>query len=117
MTTIPVDQIAQVCHEANAAYCRTIGDTSQPAWNDAPEWQRKSAVTGVLGIAEGRITAPGDSHVSWLAEKEADGWKYGPTKNADAKEHPCMVPFDQLPREQQVKDHLFFAIASTLLAQ
>jgi len=28
-------------------------------------------------------------------------------KDTEKKEHPCIVPFDQLPREQQAKDYLF----------
>jgi hypothetical protein len=34
--------IAIVCHEANRAYCRTLGDHSQPAWGVTPDWQQKS---------------------------------------------------------------------------
>jgi len=41
MTT---EQIAQVCHEANRAFCSSIGDNSQHAWDAAPQWQRDSAV-------------------------------------------------------------------------
>lgn len=103
-------QIAQVVHEANRAYCQTLGDNSQMAWADAPEWQRSSAVDGVEGIQSGRITRPEQSHESWLAEKERTGWKYGPVKDADKKEHPCFVPYPELPPEQQVKDAIFFAI-------
>lgn len=109
--------IASVCHEANRAYCATIGDHSQPAWKDAPAWQAESAFKGVEAIAEGRITAPEQSHESWSAEKIADGWVYGPHKDAEKKEHPCLVPFEALSHEQQTKDHLFFAIATTLLAR
>lgn len=48
-------------------------------------------------------------HDSWLAEKARDGWVYGKVKDADAKTHPCIVPFSQLPVEQQIKDALFRA--------
>lgn len=107
--------IASVCHEANRAYCASIGDTSQPDWIAAPDWQRTSAVTGVEAIADGRITEPKASHDSWSLEKLENGWKYGPVKDPEKKEHPCLVPFDELPAEQQTKDHLFFAVATTLL--
>ena len=29
--------------------------------------------------------------------EEADGWKYGPVKDPEKKEHPCFVPYDDLP--------------------
>lgn len=42
-----IEQIARVCHEVNRAYCQALGDDSQPAWEDAPQWQRDSALLGV----------------------------------------------------------------------
>lgn len=108
-------QIARVCHEANRAYCESIGDTSQPSWNDAPDWQRKSAVYRVRAVYDGSVSQPSDSHTSWMTEKLRDGWRYGPTKDPESKLHPCLVSFSELPPEQQTKDHLFFAIAKVLL--
>lgn len=107
--------VARIAHETNRAYCEAIGDHSQVAYDDAPEWQQKSSLDGVVGVAEGRVRGPGDSHRSWLAEKDRDGWKYGTVKNPEAKEHPCMVSFEELPAEQQMKDHLFFGVVSAML--
>lgn len=105
-----VETIASICHAGNAELCRALGDNSQPHWDDAPSWQRESAVKGVdFHLANPDATAAA-SHESWLAEKASAGWKYGPVKNPDLKEHPCFVPFDQLPTEQQAKDKLFKAI-------
>lgn len=106
-------QIARVCHEINRAYCQALGDNSQPSWEDAPEWQRKSALLGVELHLSGDH-GPEASHESWMAEKVADGWVYGPVKDADKKQHPCMVPFDQLPAAQQAKDYLFRATVHSL---
>jgi hypothetical protein len=102
--------IAQVVHEANRAYCQTLGDESQLSWANAPEWQRDSALSGVNGILAGTITRPEQSHESWLEEKQRTGWKYGPVKDADKKEHPCFVEYRFLPPEQKLKDAVFFAI-------
>jgi hypothetical protein len=35
-------------------------------------------------------------------------------KNPDAKEHPCFVPYDELPAEQRTKDYLFQAVVRAL---
>lgn len=105
-------QIAKLCHEVNRAYCQATGDDSQVAWADAPEWQKTSAYNGVAGHLSGALKSPADSHESWLAEKAATGWSYGPVKDADKKEHPCFVPYNQLPASQQVKDHLFEAVVT-----
>ena len=48
------------------------------------------------------------------AQKVADGWGYGETKDPEAKTHPCMVAFDQLPREQQAKDFIFRSIVHAM---
>ena len=58
---------------------------------------------------------PADSHKSWLMQKAADGWKYGPVKDAITKEHPCFVPYEQLPMEQKAKDYLFKAVCEQLM--
>lgn len=99
--------IAIACHEANRAYCRSVDDHSQPAWDDAPEWQKESAVLGVAVHLCGAITTPEQSHESWMAQKLADGWAYGETKDPDAKRHPCLVSYPHLPEEQREKDRIF----------
>ena|SRR5438552_8223734 len=100
------DACARAAHEVNRAYCLAIGDVSQPSWDDAPAWQRESACHGVKNVLEHGY-GPAQSHASWLEEKKATGWKFGPVKNPDAKEHPCMVPYEELPEEQRRKDELF----------
>ena len=109
------ESIARICHEANKAYCMTLGDYSQPSWALAPQWQRDSAIKGVRYHRENPDSKPSHSHESWLAEKEATGWTYGAVKDPEKKEHPCMVPYDELPHEQQIKDLLFLSIVSALL--
>lgn len=111
------ETIARVAHEVNRAYCAACGDLSQPAWEDAPEWQRKSAINGVAFHAANPDASPSASHESWLAEKRADGWSYGPVKDPAKKEHPCFVPYEQLPVEQKVKDYLFSAVCRQMLSQ
>ena len=106
-------ELARVCHEANRAYCQTLGDNSQPTWEDAPQWQVDSAVRGVEFHLENPEAGPSGSHENWLREKEIDGWVYGVTKDPDAKTHPCMVPYGDLSAEQRFKDHLFTAICAT----
>lgn len=107
---ITAESIAQLCHEANRAYCAILGDMSQPTWESAPEWQRSSAINGVNFHLANPMAGASASHENWLAEKERDGWIYGPTKDPQKKEHPCMVPFTSLPAEQQIKDHIFKSI-------
>jgi hypothetical protein len=116
---VNIEQIARVAHETNRAYCETIGDASQPKWEDAPEWQRRSAIDGVefhlKAHRDGKRPSPSASHDNWLRDKAADGWKYGPVKDPAKKEHPCFVAYYDLPAEQRMKDHLFGAVVGSFL--
>jgi hypothetical protein len=111
---LAIEYIAKVCHEVNKAYCEAIGDHSQLSWEDAPEWQRSSVIEGVKFQFNNPDAHPSSSHESWLKQKEEDGWKYGEVKDPEKKEHPCFVPYEQLPTEQKAKDYLFKAVCSQL---
>lgn len=106
--------VAQVAHDVNKAYCEAIGDMSQPTWEHAPQWQIDSAKEGVAFHRGHPDAGPSASHDSWMAKKLKDGWIYGAAKDAEKKEHPCMLPFENLPKEQQIKDHLFRAVVHAL---
>lgn len=110
------ENIARICHEVNRAACAAFGDHSQPAWSDAPDWQRESAITGVRFTIANPDAQPSESHESWLAEKVRTGWRYGPVKDAEKREHPCFVPYDELPPEQKLKDYLFQAVVRSMAA-
>ncbi len=102
-----VEQIARICHETNAAFCRAIGDDSQKPWDEAEDWQRQSAVRGVAYALSNPDAPASAQHEAWLEDKLRDGWKYGTVKDSDKKEHPCIVDYEDLPLEQRIKDHLF----------
>lgn len=114
LTDQAIEACARAAHEANRAYCIALDDHSQPAWEDAPDWQRSSAMSGVRGVLAGN--GPRESHAGWLAEKEATGWKFGAVKNPAAKEHPCFVPYDELPDAQKMKDHIFVGTVRAMIA-
>jgi hypothetical protein len=111
---VKVEDVARVCHEANKALCITLKDFSQLPWNLAEEWQRQSAINGVLFALDNPEAPASAQHDSWLADKERDGWKYGEVKDAEKKEHPCIVAYEELPEEQKAKDYLFKAIVNSL---
>jgi hypothetical protein len=110
---ISLEDVARVAYEVNRAYCQALGDDSQPAWEAAPKWQRDSVRMGVDLHMSGDH-GPEASHASWMKQKLAEGWVYGPEKDPERRQHPCMVPFDQLPREQQAKDFIFRAVVHAL---
>lgn len=108
------EMIAPYCHEMNRVWCAYHGDNSQKSWNEAEQWQRDSAIKGVEFRLANPDAAESAQHDAWSADKVEEGWVYGKIKDAEAKTHPCLVPFDQLPEFQQKKDKLFCAIVDAL---
>jgi hypothetical protein len=106
--------IAKICHDVLASYCRSQNDFSQVPWEEAPDWQKESALLGVKLHLEDPTATAATSHESWMRQKLEDGWLYGPIKDAEAKTHPCLIPFADLPLNQQAKDYLFRAVVHAL---
>jgi len=109
---VMVERCAEAAHEMNRILCESQGDMSQLRWVDAPEWQRTSAINGVRGALAGNT--PEQSHESWLAEKVATGWVFGPNKDPVTKQHPCMVSYSELPPSQRAKDVLYLATVAAM---
>jgi hypothetical protein len=57
---------------------------------------------------------PEDSHKSWMDQKLKEGWVFGEAKDGNAKTHPCLVPYEQLPPEQRAKDYLFRGVVHAI---
>ena len=113
-TRLGITSIARVCHEVNRAYCQALGDYSQSEWEDAPDWQKESAINGVQFHINNPDAGPEASHENWMAEKLAASWVYGEEKDEAKRTHPCLVPFSELPTEQQAKDFIFRAVVHAL---
>ena len=106
---------AIAAHEANRAWCLSHGDESQAHWEETPQWQKDSILAGVRAIHADPQLSPADSHAKWFAYKQAEGWTYGPVKDTDAKTHPCMVAYDELPEHHKLKDAIFGGVVRGVL--
>ena len=106
--------LAAIAHGMNLAYSASLGDQSHLPWEETSEELKKSIEYGVKLHLENPDTTPEQSHESWLAQKEIDGWVYGEVKDLENKTHPCILPYDQLPAEQKTKDYLFKAVVTLL---
>lgn len=113
MDEIKVERIARVCHEANKGICDAAGQIAIP-WSEAPEWQKDSAISGVKYTLDHPDGTPRDQHGAWMKAKVDDGWVYGSVKDPGKKLHPCIVPYDELPFQEKVKDHVFRAIVHAM---
>ena len=114
MELAKIEEIARVAHEVNRVYCKAIGDSEMLSWAECPEWQRVSCIAGVQYHVTNPGRSPEESHKEWLAGKQREGWVYGPVKDAELKQHPCMVPYAELPSAQKVKDYLFVGVVEAM---
>lgn len=110
-----LEGIARIAHQINRALRMGIGEDGGPDWFAAPQWMKDSAVAGVQFHIDNPTAKPEDSHKSWLNHKLASGWTFGPIKSDVLKQHPCMVPFDKLPKDQQAKDWVFREVVHMLV--
>jgi hypothetical protein len=45
-----------------------------------------------------------NAHDIWARQRLADGWHFGPKRNDQKKEHPCLVPYEELPDSEKAYD-------------
>lgn len=43
-----------------------------------------------------------NAHDIWARQRLADGWNSGPGRDDAAKEHPCLVPYKDLPESEKL---------------
>jgi len=108
--TMNIEDAARLAHEVNRAYVYATTNLQEPHWEDAPAWQKDSAINGIKmhwdAHDQGNLVHPWDSHESWLKQKKEEGWKYGPVKDPAKKEHPCFVPYNEASKTKKAAAHI-----------
>jgi len=58
-----------------------------------------------------------NTHDVWARQRLAEGWRHGPERNDASKEHPDLVPYDQLPEgEKEYERSTAFEAIKVILA-
>ena len=47
-----------------------------------------------------------NSHEVWGKQRISDGWQYGSRRDDESKQHPCLVPYDELPESEKEYDRV-----------
>lgn len=115
---VTAEDIARVVHAANRELQIVQGDpVPSPPWDEAPDYQAREATAGVKEVMRNPDLTAEQSHELWVDRMRTDGWTYGEVKDPQQKTHPTLLPFAELPIEQQLKDRLFIAIVRALAPQ
>ena len=96
-------QIIAIVHEGWVNY--QIGTEGE--YNiDATDEQINSLSYAIDNLCDKNIleVTPETQHEDWMKYKLDNGWKYGKKKNEAKKTHPDLVPFNELPKQEQLKD-------------
>lgn len=131
-----IELLACACHSAWYAYTVLgLGEDGQP-WERCPQWQSESLMFAIDFWEEkiNELTKQAGkeldneelanrlsplSHDNWMTYKMSHGWVYGETKDPKRKTHPCIVPYEELPESQRLKDRVvvvaFLSMRSVLL--
>lgn len=47
-----------------------------------------------------------NTHEVWAEARMREGWTYGDRRNDELKQHPCLVPYEQLPESEKEYDRI-----------
>ena len=72
----------------------------------ATEENIKSLENGIVVFKQSPNITPEQMHNNWVKFKLANGWVYGLAKDVDAKIHPDLRPYNELPMEERNKDKM-----------
>ena len=71
-------------------------------YNPSPEdTSRVELSAEILALSEEMAK---NTHEVWAQTRMEQGWTYGPVRNDERKEHPCLIPYEELSEEEKEYD-------------
>ncbi len=95
----------RIAADANIQYCLSINEPPPPAWDGLTNAMQEGMIQGAKMALAG--SSPAQSHENWCKTRLAEGWTYATITDRENKKHACLVPYEELPEAQRVKDALF----------
>lgn len=99
--TYPIEQFKDAWNDSKN-YLVTINHKDMKTYNPKPIDLSDVELTEDLN--ELREAIAENAHEVWAAERQAQGWSYGPQRDDIKKQNPCMVPYSQLPEDEKTFD-------------
>ena len=96
--TYPIEQFIDAWNDSKN-YLVTINTNDMKTYNPRPIDLSDVQLTEDLN--ELREAIAENAHEVWAVERQAQGWSFGPERNDEKKENPCMVPYSQLPEKEK----------------
>ena len=99
--TYPICQFEDAWNDSKK-YLVTINSRDMKTYNPKPI--DLSDVELSEDLNELREAIAENAHDVWAVERQAQGWTYGPQRDDEKLETPCMVPYSQLPDSEKKFD-------------
>jgi hypothetical protein len=99
-------QIAYLIHNITSHIPRPDGSLV-PLWCDLPNEHKQHASEAVDEIMNSPSRTAEELHNLWMEPLVKNGWTKG-EHNFDLKQHPSIVPFNELPESEILKDELWY---------
>ena len=99
--TYPIEQFINAWNDSRN-YLVTISTKEMKTYNPKP-----IDITDVVlteDLAELREAIAENAHEVWAVNRLAEGWSFGPERDDNKKENPCIVPYSQLPESEKDYD-------------
>jgi len=115
---VKAEYIAQNAYEKTQLCRKNRGDFQDLPWAYLEEWKRNDIINTVwFYLMYYPSQGAEECHNSWVADKFLDGWVYGYALLQDKRQHPNLVPFGQLPVEEQIKNlDITYNIITTIIS-
>lgn len=106
--TLNAIQIAEIIHSCTSRIPRIDGSFVD-VWSDLTELQKEHATQAVREIYSAPKKTPEELHNLWMKPLIENGWTKG-DYNFEKKQHPSIIPFNELPESEILKDELWAAL-------
>ena len=90
--------IAKAVHHVNNKICEINGEQAL-SWEDLPTYMKD----GLISAVEVNLP-PREGHEAWMKNRLENGWTLGTVKDIEKKTSPCLIPYEELPYAQRIKD-------------
>jgi hypothetical protein len=113
---VPWEELPETLRAANRAQVDDIGEklkTIQCRMEPTATWVVPTAAFTETEVHDLSVA----EHERWKKERLDAGWRWGPTRDAEARTHPSLVDWDDLDPDDQARDRDAVTHIPVLLAQ
>ena len=104
----------ETIHDVNNAIRVHFGEKADPPLNELSKEVLVGKLNGIKKVIENPGITPEMMHKEWMDSHIKDGWVYGEVKDFEKKTHPCLIPYEELPENQRLKDRIFVALVNSM---